>query len=392
MKTPVSSAAHEPGQRSARDRRVQRPWRIAFVVYTLLLFTATHWPHLDIGSEGRPAADKLIHLYAFGGFAFLLWRTGWIRSRWLLLMVGAAYTVFDELTQAVPLLGREFSRLDVIASMLGVVNLVVWLAALQPIGGRANRLRLRAQSFTFEELFTQWRCWILATIAAIPIGFAVLFIWPIVFQNMYEGWPQLLYAAGHLVWLGTMGVIWLKWWEHERARLYREARCMACGASCREVKPDEQGAGACATCGEVFHVGQWLEPVGLPEGSQRRSMMFAAGTAVAMIIVLTIGAFVLSFLARRIVQTSQLPFDLINSIDLTILSLATAFGGYLLRRAFARATDQQGAFCRRCGHDLRATATERGIGRCGECGTAFARGIDVQGSPASTDDGVAIRG
>lgn len=362
---------------AAREKRVRRPWRIAFIIYTLLLFTATHWPHLEIGSEDRPAADKLIHLYAFGGFAFLLWRTGWLRARWLLLIVGLLYTVFDELTQSLPFLGREYSALDVLASMLGVINLVAWLAALRPIGGAPNRLRLRAQHFIFEELFTRPRAWILAVIAAIPVGFAVLFIWPIVFQNMYEGWPQLLYAAGHLIWLGAMGVFFLKWWEALSGRIRREARCFNCGASCGAVEADENGRSTCPSCGEGLHIGQWLEPVGLPEGSQRRSMLVAAGTAGALMLVLAVAAYLASFVFRRSVRISQLPYDLVNAIDLSILSLATAFGGYLLRRAFARATDRQGEFCRRCGHDLRATPADRGLGICGECGTAFARGIDI---------------
>ena len=38
----------------------------------------THWPRLQLGTEELPAPDKLIHLIAFAGLAFLLWRSGWV--------------------------------------------------------------------------------------------------------------------------------------------------------------------------------------------------------------------------------------------------------------------------------------------------------------------------
>ena len=42
----------------------RRLWRLAFWVYAAALFTATHWPKLEVpGPEG---SDKVIHVGAFG--------------------------------------------------------------------------------------------------------------------------------------------------------------------------------------------------------------------------------------------------------------------------------------------------------------------------------------
>ena len=46
-------------------------WRSAFVIYALLLTIATHWPSLQLGTEESPWPDKLLHMLAFGGLAFL---------------------------------------------------------------------------------------------------------------------------------------------------------------------------------------------------------------------------------------------------------------------------------------------------------------------------------
>ena len=93
-------------------RRSARPWRIAFVLYACALTVATHWPQLEIGTEGQPAPDKLLHLFAFGGLAFLLIRTSWLRTIWAVGILTFMWTVLDEITQALPVLGRHSSVTD----------------------------------------------------------------------------------------------------------------------------------------------------------------------------------------------------------------------------------------------------------------------------------------
>ena len=55
-----------------RIRRVTFSWRAVFVMYALVLTTATHWPRLDLGPSGPN--DKLIHLFAFGLMPLLVGR------------------------------------------------------------------------------------------------------------------------------------------------------------------------------------------------------------------------------------------------------------------------------------------------------------------------------
>lgn len=352
-------------------RRLRRPWIIGFIVYALLLTVATHWPRLALGSETRPVADKLIHLYAFGGLTFLLWRTGWIRSRRLVLGIALVWTLLDELTQALPGLGREFSWQDVVAGWLGVGACATWLAVLRPIGGRANRTRLRAQVVVFEELFTHWQTWALATAAAGPVGAAALFIWPIVYQNIYLGWPQMLYAAGHMVWLGLLGLFWLKWWQAETARFAQSVRCLGCGTSCRDVPSDDRGEGNCPTCGEAFHTAQWLPPAPLPREGRRRALVKSVLIAGVVMIVFAVIGFAVSLRLRRSFGAQVLTVDMVNAIDLALLAVAIAIGTIMLRRWLADAADRQHRICRVCGHDLRETPVSNGLGTCGECGVPF---------------------
>ncbi len=98
-------------------------FRIAFVVYTMTLLTATHWPGLAVkGPFSR--TDLLIHLGAFGLWTLLLGMTGWVRSKTCVRrralyvgLIGMGFGAFDELTQ--PLFRRVFDWLDVAADMSG---------------------------------------------------------------------------------------------------------------------------------------------------------------------------------------------------------------------------------------------------------------------------------
>ena len=83
-------------------RHLTRPWRFVFVLYACALTVATHWPELDIDTETQPAPDKLLHLFAFGGLAFLLIQTRWLRTIWTVGVLTFMWTLLDEITQALP--------------------------------------------------------------------------------------------------------------------------------------------------------------------------------------------------------------------------------------------------------------------------------------------------
>ena len=97
--------------------------RIGFVVFTLGLLTATHWPGLAVkGPFSR--TDLLIHVCAFGCWTILLGMTGWVRSKCcvkrsalLVALIGIGFGCFDELTQ--PFFRRVFDWLDLVADMTG---------------------------------------------------------------------------------------------------------------------------------------------------------------------------------------------------------------------------------------------------------------------------------
>lgn len=101
-------------------------------VYWLAIFTATHWPRLDIpGGRVLLSSDKLLHFTAYMILGLLLtwslatlprWRRRGIlgmltyrRGAMALAVIGivALYGAFDELTQ--PLAGRSTELLDWLA-------------------------------------------------------------------------------------------------------------------------------------------------------------------------------------------------------------------------------------------------------------------------------------
>ena len=72
----------------------------------------------------------------------------------------------------------------------------------------------------------------------------------------------------------------------------------------------------------------------------------------------------------------SLPSDITAAIDLSLCLLLLAFATRLYRTRLARYYDRS-IRCRKCGHDLRGTPIEQGVGRCGECGTPFVRTVPL---------------
>ncbi|MCP3905754.1 MAG: hypothetical protein GY715_19175 [Planctomycetes bacterium] len=112
-------------------RRATRLWRVVFVVYALLLTTATHWPRLELPPIS-PFGDKTVHFLAFALLTWLLWRSQWIRHRLALTVTALAWSALDEVAQAIPGVNRFVTAPDLVANGLGVVSVGLWLWALEP--------------------------------------------------------------------------------------------------------------------------------------------------------------------------------------------------------------------------------------------------------------------
>ena len=108
----------------------------AFVVYTLALLTATHWPGLVVhGPVNR--SDLYIHFMVFSAWAVLLGFSGLVgRSPGRLLLIGLAFAVFDETTQ--PLFRRVFDWADLAANAGGILMGTLGMAALWRVLGASE--------------------------------------------------------------------------------------------------------------------------------------------------------------------------------------------------------------------------------------------------------------
>jgi len=115
--------------------RSRTVFRVGFVMYTMALLTATHWPGLTIqGPIDR--TDLVIHAGVLCVWTCLLFGTRWVATggcgclKRRLVWTGVAglvYSVFDELTQ--PMFGRVADPWDIAADWFGVLAAcgVIWV-------------------------------------------------------------------------------------------------------------------------------------------------------------------------------------------------------------------------------------------------------------------------
>ncbi len=74
--------------------------------------------------------DKLFHFVSFGVLAMTFWCSGWVNQKRFAIGILIAWTLFDEITQALLPLGRPFSFADLTASVLGVIAAASWFGTL----------------------------------------------------------------------------------------------------------------------------------------------------------------------------------------------------------------------------------------------------------------------
>lgn len=369
----------------ARLQRITRPWRWAFVIYITAMTIGTHWPNMQLAPE-IPATDKTIHLAAFGGLAVLLWRTRWFPKIWLCGLLALVWAAFDETSQGFPGLNRTVSWQDMIANALGISLAVTWMWALKPIGirGAANQQRLRLYAFAMEEMFAHWRPWIIGIVSLLTGGLIVLICWPLLSPSAMRIVILLTAAL-------CAAVVLLMWWrlwrDHVQIALKR-CICLQCGNALELPLNVEQ---PCPRCGAVVSPAQFNEwstpPMRMMLGAGGRALalgVLVAGVIFAAVMLSPViysrlqGTRVGGWSMPRIVRLiDSLPPEFTAAVDLAIYLLLFAVMVRLYRGGVARYHDR-GVRCRACGHDLRGTPTVNGAGRCGECGAAFSRSIEVK--------------
>ncbi|MHC4347619.1 MAG: hypothetical protein ACYS15_03625 [Planctomycetota bacterium] len=363
-------------------RRVARPWRVAFAVYALALAVATHWPALALGTEQQPAPDKLLHMLFFAGLAILLWRTRWVKSPGLVVLLLLIWAALDELTQGIPILNRMYSWQDMLAGQLGVILVGAWLWALGPLGGAPNRWRLAFQSFVVADLCAKLGTWLLAAAAGLAgAGVCGLATWLVVRAAgpVYGNPVNVLVAA--IVGAVAAAQVTMVALLGPRARALADQKpCFACGEPCGQAPFDDSGQGRCPSCGSPIHRGQWAPPMQLPMSAAVHGARWG-GLAALGLIALAVGLYIaLLVLSMRMTWAKELvgawqrlPLDMQLAVDLALVGVALAVGVRVYRSRQARLHDQQHRRCRGCGHNLTGTPLTQGRGACPECGAPFAK-------------------
>ena len=334
--------------REASSERATVLRRVVFIVYAAGLASGTHWPRLQIGDPMHPP-DKLLHFICFGGLAFFLYQARYFRRYWVLLLVGIAWTIVDELTQQLPGLGRSFSIEDIVASSFGVLVATSICWSLQPCGGAGARLRRERFDECMDAVLARPVAWLaIATSAA--FGAAVGVPLAVVVDGFTEA-PTPFQAAvvgGLLGGTALGGAMLLVGMRREEA--------------------------------SRFANGRWIELPTLVWRDVIKACALPIAGGVAMLIALFVAGALLLILRRDVALASDLLrwLDSLSKgmptmLDATATGLVVSVVVDRCRVRLARRLDEADRRCLACGQDLRATPAPSGTGRCGECGASFVR-------------------
>jgi hypothetical protein len=127
--------------------RHRRRLRVLFWVYAAALFTATHWPALELHVPYIERPDLIIHFGCFGSWFGLFWLAGYIgpplrvRSILLSIPVAVLYAGFDEGLQALPFVRRHCAWDDFFANCGGILlaalvaSAITWLSCRRSARG-----------------------------------------------------------------------------------------------------------------------------------------------------------------------------------------------------------------------------------------------------------------
>ena len=104
-------------------------YKIAFYIWTGIIFTLTSIPKLQTPINDTLSIDKLAHFTVYMIFAFLfmkMFKTKQYTQKLKLLSILAVLVpIFDELHQ-IPIPGRFFSYYDILADLLGFLTVIFY--------------------------------------------------------------------------------------------------------------------------------------------------------------------------------------------------------------------------------------------------------------------------
>lgn len=348
-----------------------RVWRVIAAFGFLATSVATHWPKLVFGPEAP--SDKILHAAAFGVLTFLLWRTRWIGSVWVLALTMVVYAAIDESTQSLPWIQRHTSLDDYYADVIGI-SLAVLLIWKQPARRESKLSRMRAAltDAAEREMFCRPFTWIaIATSAALAVLVGVPLT--VVFGKfvLFDEHPlQTAFISGFFFAVVGIALTWRSALRAAVLRVTRERMCFRCG---QHIVDDKIAVGgSCIQCGEMWRHTQWVRPSS-HYGSfrirpSRRTFVYA-GIAVAFAFLvprlfLSLGVFLWSVQSPSM-QDLQ---DLIT-YSIAIAALVLVRRSFLLDQLIAR--EKEGSFCQGCAHNLQGVIPSREVGICPECEAEF---------------------
>lgn len=348
--------------------------RVVLGVYAAGVAVGTHWPRLQMGDPEHPP-DKLLHFVSFGGLAFFLWQARYFRSILALFLFSIAWTSVDEITQALPGLGRSFSLEDVCAGSMGVACTAMLVWATRMPSTPVAALRRERFDGMITVVLSEPIGWLAVAVSA-AVGITVALPASIMLNGLTDdptpfqaGVIGIVVGGG----FGAAACLLLAMRSFE-GRMMDRRLCLGCRG------PVPEGATECPSCGQVPLVAQWLPMPALTVGALLRACLppVLGGIAAILFAIIAMGLYAslspaTTFVVRLNAWWNGLSKGMDSDIHALFLCAVVAVTIERCRARLARRVEGGHRTCLGCGHDLRSTPATDGTGRCGECGAGFVR-------------------
>lgn len=345
-------------------------WRALAWLALATVFTATHWPELELDLPMR-GSDKVLHAIAFMTLALIWWPTGFFRSVARFAIAAALWSMFDEALQALPIVRRHAGVEDAVANLCGIaIAALVIIALRSDPRAPGSAVRSLAWRMVIDRPQAWMACATSATLGAMAGGLILVTAQSLLRQPIKPMHSALIGATlGVAVALYATIAVMMRSME---ARMRAQRCCPSCGAP-------GVGGDACASCGAIVPGSVWMVPISRSLGGVPDRFWFRVGlvpVGVAGVVLVVIMAISIALSIRRIDALQPYLGPEVDPgmrlvLDAVAMAVAASAGLWWSRRTARRIRADEAIICLACGHNLRGVATEHGVGRCTECGELF---------------------